>query len=69
MARKPVDDKLKAMGIGLRMSEWEEIEKIAASLDMTSHAVAAYAIRRFVRDWQAGKIKPEKKQTYTLPDL
>lgn len=69
MARNKSEDKTQTRGIGLKLSEWEEIDKIADELGMTPHAVTAYGIRYFLRDWQAGKIKPQVKKTQTLPDL
>lgn len=62
-------DIIKARGVGLKESEWAELEKIAAELSMTLHAVSAYGVRYFLKAYQAGKIKPETKRTQTLPDL
>ena len=68
MAKK-ADDRIQSRGIGLKLSEWEEIDKIAAELELTPHAVTAYGIRYFLRDWHAGKIKPQVKKTHSLPEL
>ncbi len=69
MPRKKVDDSIKARGVGLKLSEWEEIEKIADDLGATPYAVAAYGIRYFLKAWHEGKIKTETRKTQTLPDL
>jgi hypothetical protein len=75
MAKKPNEgegktDIIKAHGVGLKISEWDELKKIATELgDWTLHAVSAYAIRYFLKDYRAGKIKSETKRTRTLPEL
>lgn len=63
------DDIIKARGVGLKISEWAELEKIAGDLGLTLHAVSVYAMKYFLKQYQAGKIKPETKRTQTLPDL
>jgi hypothetical protein len=67
MAKK--DDVIKPRGVGLKQSEWAELEKIAQDAGMKPHAVAAYAVRYFLKDYHAGKIKPEKKEIQSLPEL
>lgn len=69
MPRKKVDDAISARGVGLKFSEWEEVEKIAADLGIKPYALAAYAIRYFLKAWHEGKIKPQVKKTQSLPDL
>lgn len=69
MARKNKDDIIKARGVGLRQSEWTELEKIADDSGIKLHAVTAYAIRYFLKDYRAGKIKPQAKKIQTLPEL
>lgn len=69
MPKKNQDDVIRSRGIGLKLSEWEEIDKIAEALEITPHAVAAYGIRYFMKDYKAGKIKTQTKKTETLPDL
>lgn len=54
-------------GVGLKASEWAEIEDIADELGQTRHAIAAYALRYFLKQYQAGAIQPEQKPT--LPEL
>ena len=62
-------DKIQARGIGLKASEWEEVEKIAAELGVTPHAILTYGVRYFLKAWHEGKIKPQVKKTQSLPDL
>jgi hypothetical protein len=69
MAKQKSDDKIQARGVGLKRSEWEEMEKIAGEIGVTAHAAAAYAIKYFMRDYKAGKIKTQTKKIQTLPDI
>jgi hypothetical protein len=69
MPKKTQDDIIRSRGIGLKLSEWEEIDKIAAELGITPHAVASYGVRYFLKAWHEGKIKPQVKKTQSLPDL
>ena len=66
---KQTQDKIQARGVGLKQSEWAELEQIARQMDTTPHAIAAYGIRYFLKDYRAGKIKPQSKKINTLPDL
>jgi hypothetical protein len=66
---RTTQDKTEARGVGLKASEWVEVEKIARELDITPHAVLQYGIRYFMRDYRAGKIKKQAKKIHTLPDL
>jgi hypothetical protein len=69
MARQKSEDRVRAHGIGLKDSEWSELEKIAAEIGVTTHAAAAYGIKYFMRDYKAGKIKTQTKKIQTLPDI
>jgi hypothetical protein len=62
-------DIIKARGVGLKISEWEELEGIRRELGITLHAVTAYAVRYFLKAYREGKIKPEKRTTQNLPEL
>jgi hypothetical protein len=66
---KRTDDKIQTRGIGLKLSEWGEVDGIAEELELTPHAVIAYAVRYFLKAWHEGKIKPQTKKTHTFPDL
>lgn len=69
MARQKSQDKISARGVGLKASEWAELEKIAEEIGITPHAAAAYGIKRFMKDYKAGKIKTQTKKIQSLPDL
>ncbi len=58
---------VKAYGVGLRVSEWQQIETIAGEMGMTKHALAAYALKDFLKRWDAGEIQTETKPS--LPEL
>jgi hypothetical protein len=58
---------VKAYGVGLRVSEWQQIETIAGEMGMTKHALAAYALKDFLKRWEAGEIQTETKPS--LPEL
>ncbi len=69
MPRKKVEDSVRARGVGLKLSEWEEVEQIADDLGIKPYALAGYAIRYFLKAYREGKIKTETRKTQTLPDL
>ena len=60
-------DEVKSHGVGLRESEWLQIEAIADEMGITKHAVAAYALRYFLKSYNAGEIKTETKPS--LPGM
>ena len=62
-------DIIKARGVGLKESEWAELQKVADELGTNLHAVTAYGVRYFLKAYKAGKIKPETKETQALPEL
>lgn len=62
-----INDKVKVIGIGLRESEWQQVEQIADQLGVSKHALSAYSVRDFLKRWEAGEIKTETK--ITLPGL
>jgi hypothetical protein len=63
------DDIIKARGVGLKVSEWQELEHIAKELGVTVHSLTSYGVRYFLKDYRQGKIKPETKKTQSLPEL
>ncbi len=60
-------DEVRSSGVGLYKSEWARVDAIAAELGQTRHAVAAYALKDFLRRWEAGEIQTETKPS--LPGL
>lgn len=63
------DDPIESWGVGMKASEWRDVEKIAAELGTSRHKIAAYGLRYFLSAYHEGKIKPETKKTQTLPGL
>jgi hypothetical protein len=61
------EDPVKAIGIGLKESEWEKMGEIADDLLMTRHALAMYALRDFMSRYDTGEIKTQTKPS--LPPL
>ncbi|MFM8321275.1 MAG: hypothetical protein ACKOC5_10200 [Chloroflexota bacterium] len=62
-ADEPKDDPVKAVGVGLRLSEWARMEEIAGSLGINKHKLAAWALRDFLARFAAGEIPVENKPT------
>ena len=58
--------KLKPVGVYLRKNVRAEVEKIAEAEGLSLHAVLAYGVSYFVRQYKAGKVKIE---TVTKPSL
>ena len=55
-------------GLGLRTGEWQELEDLAGELGLQSrHAMTAYAVRYFLKQYRDGKIELQSKPT--LPGL
>ena len=54
------------IGVYLRKDARIAIEEIAEEENLTRHAILAYAVSYFVRQYKAGKVKIEKKQKTTL---
>ena len=50
-------------GVGLKESEWAELQEIGAELAQTQHAMTAYAVRYFLKQYRTGKIPLENKPT------
>lgn len=65
---EPTADPEKAIswGVSLQSSEWAEIEKIAAELNMKRGALAASLLRYAVKEYKAGKIKTKTAKTLDL---
>lgn len=60
-------DKTVSRGVGLYRDEWTELEKISKEHNATLHAIAVYAIRYFLKQYHAGKIKLQKEQRLGKP--
>jgi hypothetical protein len=58
--------KRRPIGLYLRLATRAEVEKIAAAEDLPVHAVLAYAVAYFVREYRKGKVKIETTKKTTL---
>jgi hypothetical protein len=58
----------KPVSVYLSMDEKQTIETIAAALGVNRHALLKYAVSYFVKEYEAGKIKP-KTTTQTITTL
>ncbi len=56
----------KSWGVSLQNYEWDEIEKIAAELNMKRGALAAAFIRYALKEYKAGKMKTKTAKTLDL---
>jgi hypothetical protein len=55
-------------GLGLKESEWQFLEHLAHELGLKSrHAMTAYAVRYFIKQYQEGNIKMTTQPT--LPEV
>lgn len=61
------DDKVTPKAVGVTISEYEKIKAIATELGVKPHAVMLYAVRDFLRRWDAGE-RPKTK-TRTIVEL
>ena len=59
-------DKIKARGVGLKESEWAEIEKIAGEMGQTAHYVSAALLRHGLEAYRAGKLKPKTNKVQSF---
>jgi hypothetical protein len=59
-------DIIKARGLGLKLSEWKEIDELAEKLQVTPHAVTVYGVRYFLEQHRAGKVKIQVQTKKTL---
>jgi hypothetical protein len=54
------------IGVYLRKEIRSAVDEIAEKEGVSRHAILAYAVTDFVRQYRAGKIKLKKKQTIDL---
>jgi hypothetical protein len=62
-------DLVKPRGIGLKDSEWRQLDAIGAELASNAHALAAWAIRDFIRRYESGELPTRTETKTTLPGL
>lgn len=61
-------DKIKPVGVGLKASEWERVQKIAEKEDISPHALTRYAILKFIQMYEKGEITIET-ETKRVPKM
>ena len=71
-AEVPTGGRTISVGVGLKEAEVAELDKIVEKLDITRNALMRYAIRYFLNQYSAGKIKlnveePEVKKKLKMP--
>ena len=62
-------DPVKAIGVGLRVSEAAELEAIAAGLGVPRSGLMAWVLRRFLEDYRAGRVTLPPLETVTTTRL
>ena len=62
-------DPVMPVGIGIKTSEWARMGEIAQDLDITRHALAMWALRDFIRRYDAGEIETRTETKQTLAGL
>ena len=55
------DDPVGSFGVDLRTSEWQRLDAIAAEMGVTRHKAAAWAVRAFLKQHEAGGNQTVKK--------
>ena len=58
-------DPIRTSGLGLRMSEWAELDRIADEVGTKPHALIVYAIRIFIDAYKQGK-QPTAREVFQL---
>ena len=71
MNSEETKDFIRANGVGLKESEWKDIEDISCELGFgwTRNAVSAYALRWFTKAYKLGFIKAKEGKIVILPSL
>lgn len=60
-------DKMQAVGVALKSSEWQRLGAIAQELGIKRHVLAQYVLRDFITRYDRGEVKTETKKS--LPGL
>jgi len=64
--KSEMEKRRRPIGVYLRVATRAEIDKIAAAEGLSRHALLAYAVAYFVRQYKAGKVKIETTKKTTL---
>ena len=59
-------DPITARGVGIKASEWAEVERLAGDYGLTAHALAVRLLRYGLDALKAGKIKSKRSKTLDL---
>lgn len=54
MPRKS-DNKIKPIGVGLKASEWNRVQAVADKVQISVHALARFAIMKFIQMYERAK--------------
>ena len=60
-AAATLDDPESSFSVDLRASEWQRLDAIAAEMGITRHKAAAWAVRAFLKQHEAGGNQTVKK--------
>jgi hypothetical protein len=55
------DDSVDGYNVGLRPAEWQRLDAVAAEMGITRDEAAAWALRAFLKQVEAGEILTDKK--------
>ena len=55
------DDSVDNYSVGLRVSEWQRLDAIAVEMGITRNKAAAWALRSFLKQYEAGDIQTISK--------
>ncbi len=61
----PAEGRTLATGVGLKESELELLDRIAAELDVARNGLLRYAVRYFLKAYLAGDVRPETQKQYS----
>jgi len=65
--RRDPSDPIQSQGVGLRASEWARLRAIADELGGVGlHELTVWAVRDFIRRYNAGEVKPETERLARL---
>jgi len=59
---QPTADPMEARGVGLKRSEWEDLDQRARALGLSAHALALILLRYGINHLKTGKIKPSTEK-------
>lgn len=59
-------DPIAARGVGLKVSEWAELERLASANGMTVHALAVKLLHYGLEALKSGRIKSKSQKTLDL---